>query len=366
MECKNCHHELVEGIYVCPNCGEINENPEINGGESTEIQQSTLNPTVQTITKSKHQTDPTRITKKIIKVFVIIAAVCCVLLLVLNIGNILDAITNAVTSSTTDSSDSSDSSSSGTSTDSSAGTSSDTDSSSGSSSSDTDSDSDSDSGSSSGTSTDSSSSDSVQAAASSILSSIQDENDPEYIAYSCDAFVAFLSGRFYIDCEWTESDAVTAIEMAFDGDDYQMNYESDGMTLGIACVDDDFYLIDIEHSTYTKLSSTILSMLGMSSDELEFDVTWPTMDMDCTFVSSTLNSEDCVVASFSDSSGGGNFNVYIVDGEVILFETTDSSGNVTMSMDINELTGDLPTGYLDLDSLEKVGMISFFTTMMDV
>ena len=89
MKCKNCGQEMIDGVYRCMNCGAFAPDPysDSDGGHKQEedffITDRINNSAVQSVSKTRNQTDPLKILKPIIICLVCVIAVSAVVLIIL-------------------------------------------------------------------------------------------------------------------------------------------------------------------------------------------------------------------------------------------------------------------------------------------
>ena len=321
MKCKNCGQEMIDGVYRCMNCGAFAPDPysDSDGGHKQEedffITDKINNSAVQSVSKTRNQTDPLKILKPIIICLVCVIAVSAVVLIILQ-----RPLASTKAEQTT------------------------------------------------APSAQGVTSPNVQNQQQAIADEHLQQNNvntPEYKAYSCEGFVALLSNSFYMTCSVPDSSGAAAnFSIAVSGSNSEISYDMDSMKIAIMNLDGETYLVDPKKNKYVNASKAMLSMMGVSDEDLSFDMMWPDKNTKFTFEDTQYDSKDAVCCTYTDSDGVLT-KIYIVDSNVVDIDSCDSSGNAVSSIKVSGLTGTIPADQLTLSGKQSAGMMDFITSLMN-
>lgn len=313
---------MIDGVYRCMNCGAFAPAPysDSDGGHKQEddffITDKINNSAVQSVSKTNSQTDPLKIIKPIIICLVCVIAVCAVVLVILqkkpSASNDAQTTVPAQT----------------------------------------------------GVTAASNVRNNQQAIADEHLQQ-NNVNTPEYKAYSCEGFTALLSNSFYMVCTVPDSSGTdTNFSIAVSGSDSEISYDMDSMKIALMNLNGETYLVNPKNNTYINASKTMLSMMGISDEDLSFDMMWPDKNTKFTFEDSQYDSNDAVCCTYTDSDGVLT-KIYIVDSQIVGIDSCDSSGNAVSSIKVSTLTGSIPEDQLTLSGKRSAGMMDFVTNLMN-
>lgn len=313
---------MIDGVYRCMNCGAFapDSYSDSDGVHKDEddffITDKINNSAVQSVSKTNSQTDPLKIIKPIIICLVCVIAVCAVVLVILqkkpSASNDAQTTVPAQT----------------------------------------------------GVTAASNVRNNQQAIADEHLQQ-NNVNTPEYKAYSCEGFTALLSNSFYMVCTVPDSSGTdTNFSIAVSGSDSEISYDMDSMKIALMNLNGETYLVNPKNNTYINASKTMLSMMGISDEDLSFDMMWPDKNTKFTFEDSQYDSNDAVCCTYTDSDGVLT-KIYIVDSQIVGIDSCDSSGNAVSSIKVSTLTGSIPEDQLTLSGKRSAGMMDFVTNLMN-
>lgn len=313
---------MIDGVYRCMNCGAFapDSYSDSDGVHKDEddffITDKINNSAVQSVSKTNSQTDPLKIIKPIIICLVCVIAVCAVVLVILqkkpSASNDAQTTVPAQT----------------------------------------------------GVTAASNVRNNQQAIADEHLQQ-NNVNTPEYKAYSCEGFTALLSNSFYMVCTVPDSSGTdTNFSIAVSGSDSEISYDMDSMKIALMNLNGETYLVNPKNNTYINASKTMLSMMGISDEDLSFDMMWPDKNTKFTFEDSQYDSNDAVCCTYTDSDGVLT-KIYIVDSQIVGIDSCDSSGNAVSSIKVSALTGSIPEDQLTLSGKRSAGMMDFVTNLMN-
>lgn len=313
---------MIDGVYRCMNCGAFAPDPysDSDGGHKQEddffITDKINNSAVQSVSKTSSQTDPLKILKPIIICLVCVIAVCAVVLIILQKKP--SASNDAQTTASAQT----------------------------------------------GVTAASNVQNNQQAIAEERLQQ-NNVNTPEYKAYSCEGFTALISNSFYMVCTVPDSSgADTNFSIAVSGSDSEISYDMDSMQIALMNLNGETYLVNPKNNTYINASKTMLSMMGLSDEDLSLDMMWPDKNTKFTFEDSQYDSKDAVCCTYTDSDGVLT-KIYIVDSKIVDIDSCDSSGNAVSSIKVSTLTGSIPADQLTLTGKQTSGMMDFITKLMN-
>lgn len=308
---------MIDGVYRCMNCGAFAPDPYADGesDDSNLIEDKIKNPEVQSVSKTRNQTDPMKILKPVIAVLCCVIAVCAVALIIMSRPS--SAPSGDQNSSQTQS----------------------------------------------GQQNNQNNQDKQQAIADAHLQQAQ-QNTPEYKAYKCDGFLALLANSFYLDCTLVDSTSgTTPFVIAVSNGNTEVSYDMDGMQIAMMTLDGGTYLVSPKTKTYVNASKSLMSMIGMDSDDFDLDMMWPNGDTVFKFTDTEYEGAQAVCAEYSDVDGVLT-KIYISNGKVASIDSCDSSGTAVSRMIVNEITGNIPSDMLTLNGMSSVGIMSFVTNIM--
>lgn len=177
------------------------------------------------------------------------------------------------------------------------------------------------------------------------------------------------SGTFYITGFITDSGVTQPLEIAITPNSVYMLTKMEGVDMGMLQQNGTLYMLYPAKQIYMEMSSVIMGMMGMSSDEL-LDISslgfsdMPDLSGADTVADGEFNGSACKIYSFNKESGS-RIVVYMNGNKLLGFEDVSSSGTATTT--ITSITSTVPAdksappaGY------KKVNMVSFMIEMKDV
>lgn len=176
---------------------------------------------------------------------------------------------------------------------------------------------------------------------------------------------AYLSGTYCISTVMVDSTgAETPIDMAISGKNLQADMDVNGMQLSVLILDGDMYLVDVPNKKYVSLSSAMMSMFGMSMDDLEKE--FEAIDFSNFKVTgnnayeTTLNGQKAVCCECFNEEAVVSF--YFVDGKLSQIDNGPVGGAPESTMKVLSFTPYIPSGMLTLTGYTKtnlMGIMSF-------
>jgi hypothetical protein len=156
----------------------------------------------------------------------------------------------------------------------------------------------------------------------------------------------------------------TPIEMAMNGDNFQVFSEMDGQDIAIMKLDGNIYLMNPDTKKYTELNATIKKMMGISDDtfsfsfnNVSFNAYSPASVTECTH-----NGRSAVCYKYRSSTNHMDF--IAVGNEVVQMILYNAQGGTDTVVEFDEFTAGYPEDMLTFKGYSKTNMISFISSMM--
>jgi len=175
---------------------------------------------------------------------------------------------------------------------------------------------------------------------------------------------SFFSGKYYMDGTMISGGEKTPLEIAMDGNDFQIYSEMDGKDIAIMNKDGDIYLMNPDTKKYTELNAAVKKMMGL--DTTDFSFSFNKVKFEAKFPSSvteaTHNGNPAVCYKYVNNE---HEMVFIaVDEEIVQMILYDSRKNPETIVDIDEFTAGYPEDMLTFKGYSKTNMISFISSLM--
>ncbi len=183
------------------------------------------------------------------------------------------------------------------------------------------------------------------------------------------------SGNFYMQGEMSSNGVYyDRMEMAFYNGTTYMTSDFNGAELGMLIKDSSIYMIYPEKKAALHMSKVLLSMAGLSSDELLSEATpdfWampPLSDMQKVRTEKFRNT-DCTVYSYNDNDG--IIEVYISGNRILRMVNYNTNMKYLSDMVINSISADVPGRCKDVPDDYKLykgttGMLAFMSLLENV
>ena len=175
---------------------------------------------------------------------------------------------------------------------------------------------------------------------------------------------AFFSGRYYIDGTMISGGEKTPLEMAMNGDDFQVYSEMDGKDIAIMKLDGNIYLMNPDTKKYTELNASVRKMMGINEESFSFsfnnmniNAETPDSVTECTYKG---NKAVC----YKYIGEKNHIEFIAVGDEVVQMILYNPQGGVETVVDFDEFTAGYPDDMLTFKGYSKTNMISFISSMM--
>lgn len=187
---------------------------------------------------------------------------------------------------------------------------------------------------------------------------------------SVNQYDIFRSGTFYAKGSMKDSEGSTPLEIAITPKSIYMVTKMENIDMGILVNDGKTYLMYPAEKTYLEMSSTIMSMMGLdtddliSSDDLGFSDLEPLSKADKT-ETGTFNGKSCTVYTFTNDDGTSS-KVYM-SGNTLLGLETVSGGSVVSATYFDYITGTVPADKITPPAnYTKSGIFDFMSLLTEV
>ena len=170
----------------------------------------------------------------------------------------------------------------------------------------------------------------------------------------------FLKGKYCIDGTiYTDGQALPVL-LSIDGKNLQFSVNYSGIYFSILVLDGVTYMILPSEKQYTKLSDTLISAMGLenfSMDELQMTLNEEETDASISKFAVTINGENgiCNVYAFDDTV----VKLYSIGDRLIQIESFDKNENMSMQIDVESITDQIPADQLTLKGLSEASGTSF-------
>lgn len=175
---------------------------------------------------------------------------------------------------------------------------------------------------------------------------------------------AFFSGKYYIDGTMISGGEKTPLEMAMNGEDFQVYSEMDGQDIAIMKLDGDIYLMNPDTKKYTELNAAVRKMMGITEDtfsfsfsKVNFDAHSPAAVTECTH-----KGRNAVCYTYKSSTNHMDF--IAVGDEIVQMILYNAQGGTDTVVEFDEFTAGYPSDMLTFKGYSKTNMISFISSMM--
>ena len=174
---------------------------------------------------------------------------------------------------------------------------------------------------------------------------------------------AFFAGKYYFDGQMVANGEKLPLEMAMDGEDFQIFSEMEGKDISFMNLDSKIYMLNPDTKKYTELTPAIQKMIGIDASQFKFEFNNISFDAKNpnSVTKAKYNGKDAVCYTYKKSTTRLEF--IAINGEIVqmtLFESNDAK-NVLIA---DEFTHDIPDEMLNFKGYSKTNMISFMKSLM--
>ena len=174
---------------------------------------------------------------------------------------------------------------------------------------------------------------------------------------------AFFAGKYYFDGQMVSNGEKLPLEMAMDGEDFQIFSEMEGKDISFMNLDSKIYMLNPDTKKYTELTPAIQKMIGIDASQFTFEFNNISFDAKNpnSVTKAKYNGKDAVCYTYKKSTTRLEF--IAINGEIVqmtLFENNDAK-NVLIA---DEFTYDIPDEMLNFKGYSKTNIISFMTSLM--
>ena len=179
------------------------------------------------------------------------------------------------------------------------------------------------------------------------------------------------SRKFYLKGSMVSDGETLPVEFYICENDASMMTSMDGITLKIAIVDSDTYLVDDDKQIYMSLGEAVKKMLGVDDTDLvDMINSFSDTVIDYDRVITNTEAVDGVmynVLDYPEEEGGSDgTKFYLADGKLVKMQMYNG-GVTTGELVIDDIKGDITTNDIGgfLSNYSKVGYIEFISNMME-
>ena len=175
---------------------------------------------------------------------------------------------------------------------------------------------------------------------------------------------SFFSGKYYMDGTMISGGEKTPLEIAMDGNDFQIYSEMDGKDIAIMNKDGDIYLMNPDTKKYTELNAAVKKMMGLETTDFSFNFNKVKFDASAPskVTAATHNGKSAVCYRYENKENMMDF--IAVDEEIVQMILYNSERNPDTVVDIDEFTAGYPEDMLTFKGYSKTNMISFISSLM--
>ncbi|MBR5233845.1 MAG: hypothetical protein IKW03_06515 [Clostridia bacterium] len=175
---------------------------------------------------------------------------------------------------------------------------------------------------------------------------------------------AFFAGKYYMDGTMISGGEKTPLEVAMDGNSFQIYSEMDGKDIAIMNKDGDIYLMNPDTKKYTELNAAVKKMMGLETTDFSFSFSKVKFDAasPASVKKATYNGKSAVCYKYKNSENEMDF--IAVDNKIVQMVLYDSQHKPDTIVDFDEFTAGYPEDMLTFKGYSKTNMISFISSLM--
>ena len=180
----------------------------------------------------------------------------------------------------------------------------------------------------------------------------------------------FRSGTFYAKGQMKDEEGVNPLEMAITPDSIYMLTKFDNTNMAILVSSGKTYLIYPQGKAYLEMSSTVMNMMGLNTDDLISSDGLGFSDMEPLNKAqgtskATLNGQNCTVYSFAKADGSTS-KVYMNGNKLVGIEAYEGT-RITSATYFDFITASVPADKINPDtSYKKTGIFDFMSMLGEV
>ena len=177
---------------------------------------------------------------------------------------------------------------------------------------------------------------------------------------------AFYDRKFYFEGKMFENGEGNPMSMAFDGDNYEVYTQLDGIEISIMKKNGKIYMKRPATKQYVELNDSLMSMLGLSMDDININLgskDFNSMTPDSVY-DVTINGKPGVCYQYKPD-GGGYSEFYAVDGQLKEIDIKDNNFNTQTQLQIDVFSTSIPSDQLNLNGYTQAkSLFSMISDMM--
>lgn len=174
---------------------------------------------------------------------------------------------------------------------------------------------------------------------------------------------AFFNGTYYMDGTMISAGSQSPMEMAMNGNDFQIYSELEGVDISVMNYDGKLYLMNPDNKTYIEINSALKKMMGVEDDSFTFEFNKVKFDSKSptSVTKATYNGNSAVCYTYKDST---NCIEFIAVGDEIKQITQYSNSNAETVLQADEFSAEIPSDMLTFKGYSKANMVSFLKDLM--
>lgn len=175
---------------------------------------------------------------------------------------------------------------------------------------------------------------------------------------------AFFNGKYYFDGEMISGSEKSPMEIAMDGDDFEVFTEMEGTDIAMMKLDGKIYLLNPDAKKYAEINAAVKKMMGLNDDTFDFKFNKVKFDAanPNSVTNATYKSESAVCYTYENSDTKLQF--IAVNDEIRQMTLFGKDGKADTVLQADEFTAEIPSGMLSFKGYSKTNIISFMSSMM--
>lgn len=176
---------------------------------------------------------------------------------------------------------------------------------------------------------------------------------------------AFYDRKCYFEGKMFENGEGSPMSIAFDGDNYEVYTQLDGIEISIMKKDGKFYMKRPAAKQYVELNDSLMSMVGLSMDDI--NVNFGSKDFNSLTPDSvfdvTINGQQGVCYQYKTESGYSEF--YAVDGQLKEIDIKDNNMTNQTQLQVDVFSTTIPSDQLNVNGYTQAkSLFSMLSDMM--
>ena len=176
---------------------------------------------------------------------------------------------------------------------------------------------------------------------------------------------AFYDRKCYFEGKMFQNGEGSPMSIAFDGDNYEVYTQLDGIEISIMKKDGKYYMKRPAAKQYVELNDSLMSMVGLSMDDINVNFgskNFNSLTPDSVY-DVTINGQQGVCYHYKTESGYAEF--YAVDGQLKEIDIRDSNLTTQTQLQIDVFSTTIPSDQLNVNGYTQAkSLFSMLSDMM--